>query len=116
MFVYECIHTLMCVCVCVCVCACVSRSVVSDFATPWTVALQAPLSMGFSRQEYWSGLPFLPPRESDQPRDRTSLSCLAAGFFTTEPPGNPAEAQALLSTLVSENVECNVLVFFPFQK
>ena len=36
----------------------VSRSVVSDSATPWTVAHQAPLSMGFSRQEYWSGLPF----------------------------------------------------------
>ena len=35
-----------------------SRSVVSDFATPWIVAHQAPLSMGFSRHEYWSGLPF----------------------------------------------------------
>ena len=31
------------------------------FVTPWTVARQAPLAMGFSRQEYWSGLPFLPP-------------------------------------------------------
>ena len=39
-------------------CAC-CRSVVSNFATPWTVARQAPLSMGFPRQEYWSGLPFL---------------------------------------------------------
>ena len=45
----------------VCACVCVSRSVVSDSATPWTVALQAPLSMGFSRQEYWSGLPFPSP-------------------------------------------------------
>ena len=35
-----------------------SRSVVSDFVTPWTLAYQAPLSMGFSRQRYWSGLPF----------------------------------------------------------
>ena len=33
------------------------------FATPWSVACQAPLSMGFSRQGYWSGLPFLPPRD-----------------------------------------------------
>ena len=42
----------------------VSGSVVCDyFATPWTVAHQALLSMGFSRQEYWSGLPFLPPRD-----------------------------------------------------
>ena len=44
-------------CVCVCVCVCVSHSFVSD-ATPCTVAHQAPLSMGFSRQEYWNGLPF----------------------------------------------------------
>ena len=38
-------------------------SVISDSVTPWTVACQAPLSMGFSRQEYWSGLPFSPPGE-----------------------------------------------------
>ena len=38
-----------------CVYVCVSGSVVSDSVTPWTIALQAPLSMGFSRQEYWSG-------------------------------------------------------------
>ena len=38
-----------------------SRSVMSDSATPWTVAYQAPLSMGFSRQEYWSVLPFPSP-------------------------------------------------------
>ena len=40
---------------------CVSRSVVSDSVTPWTVAYQVPLSMGFSRQEYWRGLPFPSP-------------------------------------------------------
>ena len=42
---------------------CVFKSQVSPFATPWTVACQAPLSMGFSRQEYWSGLPCFPPRD-----------------------------------------------------
>ena len=42
-----------CVCVCVCVCVC---SITSDFAIPWTKASQAPLSMEFSRQEYWCGL------------------------------------------------------------
>ena len=42
------------------VCLGVSRSVVSDPATLWTLACQAPLSMGFSRQEYWSGLPASP--------------------------------------------------------
>ena len=41
-------------------CAVLSCSVVSDSATPWTVACQAPLSMGFSKQEYWSGLPCPP--------------------------------------------------------
>ena len=47
------------------VCCAVFRcSVMTDFATPWTVAPQAPLSMGFSRQEYWSGLPCPPPEVS----------------------------------------------------
>ena len=41
---------------------------------PWTVACQDPLSMGFSRQEYWSGLPCLSPGESSQPRNRTQVS------------------------------------------
>ena len=41
----------------------VSLLVMSDSATPWTVARQAPLSMGFSRQEYWSGLPFSSPED-----------------------------------------------------
>ena len=45
-----------------------SHSVVSDSATPWAVARQAPLSMGFSRKEHWSGLPF------PTPRDRCPLS------------------------------------------
>ena len=43
------------------VCAYLVPSVMSDSATPWTMASQAPLSMGFSRQEYWSGLPFPSP-------------------------------------------------------
>ena len=49
----------MCVCVCVCVCELLNR--IWLFATPWTVAHQAPLSMEFSRQEYWSGVPCPPP-------------------------------------------------------
>ena len=44
-----------------------SQSVVSNSATPWTVARQAPLSMGFSRQEYWSGLPFPSPGDLPNP-------------------------------------------------
>ena len=54
---------------------------------PWTVACQDPLSMGFSRQEYWSGLPF--PSPGDVPdRGIESMSpALAGEFFTAEPPG-----------------------------
>ena len=52
------------------------------FATPWTVAYQAPPSMEFSRQEYWSGLPFPSPGESFWPRDRTRVSPIAGKHFT----------------------------------
>ena len=54
----------ICLYVCVCFCVCVqSLSHVQLFVTPWIAAHQVPLSMGFSRQEYWSGLPFPPPGE-----------------------------------------------------
>ena len=52
------------------------------FETPWTVAYQAPPSMGFSRQECWSGLPFPSPRESSRPRNRTQVSHIAGRRFT----------------------------------
>ena len=52
-----------------CVCVCESLSCVQLFATPWTVAHQAPLSMEFSRQEYWSGLPC--PSPGDLPNSET---------------------------------------------
>ena len=55
------------------------------FQTLWTAARQAPLSMGFSRQECWSGLPF-PSQEVDpNPGVEPESSALAGGFFTTEP-------------------------------
>ena len=56
------------------------------FATPWTVASQAPLSMGFSRQEYWSGLPRPPPGDPPNPGIKpTSLTppALTGVFLTT---------------------------------
>ena len=62
-----------------------SGSVVSDSATWWTVLYQAPLSMGFSRQEYWSGLPFLSPGDLPnrgiEPRDPTRISCIGGRRF-----------------------------------
>ena len=57
------------------------------FVTPWTVAQQAPLSMRFSRQEYWSGLPFLPLGDLPNPGIELESPAGAGGFFTTEPPG-----------------------------
>ena len=65
-----------------------SHYVVSNsFATPWTVAHQAPLSMGFPRQEYWSGLPFPSPRDLPDSGIKPTSPALADGFFTPEPPG-----------------------------
>ena len=55
------------------------------FATPWIVALQAPLSMGFPRQEYWSGLPFPHPGDLPDPGIEPVSPALAGGFFTTAP-------------------------------
>jgi len=60
----------------------------NSFATPWTVAHQAPLSMGLLRQEHWSGLPF-PSSGDPQPRDQTCISCIAGGVFTIEPERKP---------------------------
>ena len=63
----------------------VSHSVVSDsFATPWTVALQGPLSMGFPRQAYWSRLPFPPSGDLPDPEIAPASPALVGGFFTTE--------------------------------
>ena len=61
--------------------ACVSHSVIPDSATPWTVAHQAPLSLGFSRQ-YWSGLPFPSPGDLPDTATEPGVSCIAGGFFT----------------------------------
>ena len=52
----------------------------------WTVARQAPLSMGFSRQEHWSGLPCPPPGDLPDPEMELVSLALVCGFFTTEPP------------------------------
>ena len=63
-----------------------SRSVVSDcFGTPWLVAHQAPLSMGFSRQEYWSGLPFPSLGDLPDPEFRLASPALTGGFLPVEP-------------------------------
>ena len=62
------------------------------FVTPWTVARQASLSMGFTRQEYWSGLPFPSPEDLRDPGIKPMSPALAGRFFITEPPGDCFEA------------------------
>jgi len=71
-------------------CACM-RSVTQLCPTLWdpTISHQAPLSMGFSRQEYWSGLPFPPPGNLPDPGIKPVSPALAGEFFTSEPPGKP---------------------------
>ena len=64
-----------------------SLSCVRLFVTPWTVAHQAPPSMGFSRQEYWSGLPFPSPGDLPDPGIEPRSLALQADALTSEPPG-----------------------------
>ena len=66
-----------------------SLSRVRLFATPWTVARQAPLSMGFSRQEYWSGLPFPSPGDLPNSGMEPGSPALQADSLLSEPPGKP---------------------------
>ena len=86
-----------------CVCAYVLSHFrhVQLFATLWTVACQALLSMGFSRQEYWRGLPFPPPFLPDsgiEPKSPVSPA-LAGRFFTTVPPGKPLKHRTTRKSL-----------------
>ena len=87
-------------------CACVHSC--SDISNslwfPWTVALQAPLSMEFSRQEYWSGLPFPPPGDLPHPRKWTQVSCISCigrcilyHWVTWEAPRNSVQFSSVQS-------------------
>ena len=71
------------------------------FATLWTVILRAPLSKGFSRQEYWGGLPCPPPRDLPDPGIKLApltSPALASGFFTTS------------TTWEAQNGDCNIYI------
>ena len=61
----------------------------SDSETPWTVAYQTPLPRGFSKQEYWSGMPFPFPGDLPDPGIKPTSPALTGVFFITEPPGKP---------------------------
>ena len=66
-----------------------SLSRVRLFATQWTVAHQVPPSMGFSRQEYWNGLPFSSPGDLSDPGIEPRSPALQADALSSEPPGKP---------------------------
>ena len=70
---------------------CYLLSHVRLFGIPWTVARQAPLSIGFSRQEYWSELPFPSPGDLPNPRIEPGSPALGADSLPTELPGKPKE-------------------------
>jgi len=86
--IFLCIYRILCVggaCVCECARTCAQ---VQLLVTTWTVTHQAPLSVGFSRQAYWSGLPFPPPGAFPTQGLKPFLPALAGRFFTTVLPGN----------------------------
>ena len=72
-----------------------SFSHVQLFVTPWTVTSQTPLSMGFSRQEYWSGLPFPSPEDLPDPGIKPRSPALQAEALTSEPSGKPLGKTAI---------------------
>ena len=82
---------------------------------PWTVAHQVPLSMGFSRQEYWSGLPFPPlgdlPNPGIKPTSPVSPA-LQADSLPTEPSGNPQEGHSQYSISIRKSNITSHTIFF----
>ena len=87
-----------------------SLSRVRLFASPWTVVYQAPPSMGFSRQEFWSGLPFPSPGDLPYPGIEPRSPALQADALTTEPPGKPqSHYEKSLHTIMTivKNIENN---------
>ena len=91
-------------------------SCVQLFATAWTVAHQAPLPMGFSKQEYWSGLPFSPPGDLRDPGiEPASPVCptVAGRLFSTEPLGKPREMERAPFHFSEQRV--SIASFYGFQ-
>ena len=74
----------------ICFCCLVAESYLT-LPTVWTAAHQAPLPMGFPRQEYWSGLPFPSPGDLPDPGIEPMSPALAGRFFTAEPLGQPQQ-------------------------
>ena len=111
----------MCACVCVCVYIYIYIYIERErererdglvtkshhtLMTPWTVGPQAPLSMGFPREKYWSGLPFHSPGALPNPGIQPTSPRLAGRFFTAEPPGKPIPLSNSTTSLIIFNLCC----------
>ena len=94
---------------------CVSFSHVQLLGTPWTVALQVPLSMEFSRQDYWSGLPFPPLGDLPNPGIGPGSPALQAGSLPTELQGKPtmAEVMKIMATSFKRSHACTAILSAP---
>ena len=96
--VHVCVHVCVCVCVCMCVCTCVCACVCVLSCVwlrdpIWTVAHEAPPSMEFSRQDYWSGLPFPSPADLPNPGIKPGSPARQADALPSEPPGRSMTLQ-----------------------
>ena len=76
-----------------------------DSVTSKTVACQVPLSIGFSRQEYWSELPFPSPGDRPDPGTKLESAALAGGSSTAEPPGRPIHADRRQHSMTKGSLE-----------
>ena len=116
-----------CVCVCVCTCACLVTQLCLTLCDPWTIAHLAPLSMEFSREGYWRGLPRPPPGNCPDPGIKPmplASPALEGRFFATEP--NDKHFSGLLPdtkhfTFINSFNLCNnlmkwLILFFPFNR
>ena len=86
---------------------CQPLSRVQLFVTPWTAAHQAPLSMEFSRQEYWSGLPFPSPGDLPHPGIKPRSPTLQAASLPTEPTGKLISMKVVGSRVLFSKVSTN---------
>ena len=93
-----------------------SHSVMSDCATPWTVAYQASPSMGFSRQEYWSGLIFPSPGDLPDPGIKPRFPALQADALPSEPPGKPITFWGIAKLLSKVAVSFYILTNYLWRK
>ena len=83
------------------------------FAIPWTVVYQASLSKGFSRQEYWSGLPFPSPGDLPNPRIESRSPALPADAFPSEPPGSYSSHQFAVVINIFYQMKSLICWWFP---